>query len=179
MKGQNKLLARVQGSPIIRRVVEAALKSKVDEVIVILGWEENKVREALAELPCRLVTNRNYETGQSSSLKTGLNEIDSESRAVLILPGDIASIDTLSIDKVVDSYTLNNGLIVVAAHNGKHGHPILLDRKLFGEINQITENTAGLKSVVNKHKQEVREVEVGTDNVLRDVDTLEDLQNLT
>jgi len=179
MEGRNKLLAMVHGKPMIRLVVETALNSKVDEVIVVLGWEENKVREVLAGLPCRLVANREFEKGQSSSLRAGLKEVGRGTRAVLILPGDMARIDTPSIDKVVDSYKLNNGTIIIAAHNGKYGHPILLDRKLFGDIAQITEDTYGLKSVIKKHENDIRLVEVGTGNVLRDVDTPEDLQHLT
>ena len=179
MEGHNKLLAIVEGKPMIRRVVEAGLSSKVDETIVVLGWEEHKLREVLTDLPCRLVVNSEFEKGQSSSLKAGLMEVHSATRAMLVLPGDIAKIDSLSINKVVDSYMLNAGTIVVAAHNGKHGHPILLDRSLFGEIVQITEETYGLKAVVRKYEHEVRLVEVGTDNILRDVDTPDDLRRLT
>ena len=179
MEGQNKLLAIVRGKPMIRGVVEAALDSKIDETIVVLGWDENRVRELLADLPCRLIVNREFEKGQSSSLKAGFNEVAPETRAVLILPGDIAKIDSLSIDKVVNSYNLDGGTIVVAAHNGALGHPILIDRRLFGDIRQITEEGRGLKSLIKNHENEIRLVEVGSDNVLRDVDTPEDLHRLT
>jgi molybdenum cofactor cytidylyltransferase len=179
MEGHNKLLAEVQGKPIIRRVVEAALDSKVDETIVVLGWDESRLREALADLPCRLIVNRAFEKGQSSSLKVGLDEVNPETTAVLVLPGDIAQIDSRSIDKVVNSYILDGGTILVAAHKGRYGHPILIDRTLFKDITQITEETQGLKSVIKKHEREIRLVEVDTDNVLTDVDTPEDLHRLT
>ena len=179
MEGHNKLLAMVQGKPMIRAVVEAALDSKVDETIVVLGWDENRVRDLLVDLPCRLIVNREFEKGQSSSLKAGLSEVDPETRAVLVLPGDIAKIDSRSIDKVVNSYILDGGTILVAAHNGRHGHPILIGRKFFRDIAQITEETHGLKSLIKNHENEIRLIEVGTDNVLRDVDTPEDLHRLT
>jgi molybdenum cofactor cytidylyltransferase len=178
MEGHNKLLAEIQGKPMIRRVVEAAIRSKVDEIIVVLGWDEARVREVLAGLRCRLVVNKDFEKGQSSSLKTGLNEVNLDTSAVLVLPGDIAEIDYGSIDKVVNSYILNDGTILVAAHNGRHGHPILIDRKLFKDVAQISEETSGLKSVIKNHENEIRLVEVGTDNILRDVDTPEDLRRL-
>ena len=176
MQGHNKLLEEIQGKPMIRRVVEAALDSKVDETIVVLGWDESRLREVLADLSCRLIVNREFDRGQSSSLKAGLDEVDPETKAVLVLPGDIAKIDFLSIDRVVNSYAADGGTILVAAHNGRHGHPILIDRKLFKEIAQITEETHGLKSLVKKYKNEIRLVEVDSDVVLRDVDTLEDLR---
>lgn len=179
MEGQNKLLAVVRGKPMIRGVVEAALDSKVDETIVVLGWDERRLRQALAGIPCRLIVNRGFERGQSSSLKAGLDEVAPETRAVLILPGDIAEIDSRAIDKVVDSYISNGGTILVAAHKGKFGHPILIDRRLFKEIAQIAEETHGLKSVIKSHENEIKLIETGSDNVLRDVDTPEDLHRLT
>ena len=178
MKGLNKLLAIVQGKPMIRSVVEAALDSKVDETLVVLGWDERRVREVLTGLPCRVVVNSEYERGQSSSLRKGLKEVDPETQAVLILPGDIAHIDPTAIDKVVDSYTVEGGTILVASHKGRFGHPILMDRSLFREISEITEETQGLKSVIKKHESEIRLVETGSDNVLKDVDTPEDLHRL-
>ncbi len=178
MKGPNKLLAVVRGKPIIRGVVEAAVNSKVDETIVVLGWDKNRVEEVLAGIPCRLIVNTEFEKGQSSSLKAGLNEVGPETRAVLVLPGDIAKIDSRSIDKVVNSYILNGGTILIAAHNGRHGHPILIDRSLFRDIAQITEEGHGLKSVIKNHEDEIRLIEVGTDTVLMDVDTPEDLHSL-
>jgi len=164
---------------MIRSVVEAALDSKVDETLVVLGWDERKIREALAGLRCRLVVNSEYERGQSSSLKKGLKEIDPETQAVLILPGDIADIDSTAIDKVVDSYTVEGGIILVASHEGRFGHPILMDRSLFREVSEIGEETQGLKSVVKNHESEIRLIETGSDKVLKDVDTPEDLHRIT
>jgi molybdenum cofactor cytidylyltransferase len=178
MHGRNKLLAKVNSKPMIRRIVEAALSSQVDEVIVVLGWEAAKVRDALSELPCRFVVNKNYEEGQSSSVKVGLTEVAEATNAILILPGDIAMIDTHSINLVVNEYNLGNRLIVVAAYRGKQGHPILLSKELFDEVQEIDEQGLGLKSVLKNHAADVRLVETGHEYVLRDVDTPEDLKQL-
>jgi molybdenum cofactor cytidylyltransferase len=178
MRGNNKLLAKIDGTPMICRVVQAALESKADEVIVVLGWEEEKIRDALAELPCRIVVNRTYEAGQSSSVKTGLAEISPSTRAVLVLPGDIARINARLINMVIERYDLGGCGIVIAAHDGRPGHPILFDRKLFPEIELINEEAFGLKAVVKKHQSEVCLVETGSPNVLKDIDTPEDLKRL-
>lgn len=178
MRGKNKLLAEVQGTPMIRRVVQAALKSRVDEVIVVLGSEADKVRKVLTDLPCRLVVNGNYERGQSSSVKVGLGEISHMTRAVLVLPGDVAMIDSPSINIVVEKYDLGQDPIVIAAHKGASGHPILFDKQLFPEIERIDEQTFGLKAVVKRHQGEVCRVETGSPKVLKDVDTPEDLKEL-
>ena len=178
MQGRNKLLVEIDGVPMIRRVVQAALQSKVDEVIVVLGWEQERIRAALARLPCRTVVNRNYEDGQSSSVKIGLADAGASTRAVMILPGDVAMIDTRSINMVAEKYLAEQRNIIVAAHKGKAGHPILFDRKLFPEIERINEATFGIKAVVRQHQTEVCMVESGSANVLKDVDTNRDLKEL-
>lgn len=178
MRGKNKLLTKIDGRPMIRRVVQTALNSKVDEVIVVLGWEADKVREVLSDLPCRFTVNKNYDRGQSSSIKVGLKEIGQATLAVLILPGDIAMIDAKSINIVLDAFNQYSNPIVVAAHNGKPGHPILLAKQLFSEIEEINERTFGLKAVVQRHESELRLVETGSENTLIDFDTPEDLKRL-
>jgi molybdenum cofactor cytidylyltransferase len=179
LRGINKLLAEFNGAPIIRSVTRAAINSKVDEVIVVVGHEAEKVRKAISDLPCRVVINRNYELGQSSSLKTGMNELNENTKGVLILPGDIAKIDSASINRVVDAYSLQGGSILCAAHNGKLGHPILLAKELFSEIMQITEEKFGLKMIVSNHRNEIRLVETDSENVLQDVDYPDELNRLT
>ncbi len=178
MRGRNKLLIKVKGEPIIRRVVEAGLKSNVDEVIVVLGWEADKVKETLGGLPCRLVLNKDYEKGQSDSVKAGLRTVGEAAQAILILPGDVAMIDSRSINLVIDEYVRRKTPIIIAAHEGRPGHPILLDKQLFSEIENIDESTFGLKAVVKKHNADVRLVDAGSINVLQDVDAPEDLKKL-
>jgi molybdenum cofactor cytidylyltransferase len=178
MRGRNKLLVRVRRKTIIRRVVESALSSNVDEVIVVLGWEARKVRDELADLPCRFVVNKNYGKGQSSSVKAGMTEIAAGTEAVLILPGDVGMIDPHSINTVIEAYGNAKTPIVVASHAGRAGHPILLSKELFKEIELIDEATFGLKSIVNRHESEVRMVETNSENVLRDIDTPEDLKRM-
>ena len=178
MRGTNKLLADVEGVPMIRRVVQTALGSKVDEVIVVVGWEEEKIRSALAGLHCKMAVNRGFEEGQSSSVKVGLREVNISSRAVMILPGDVAKIDTGSINMLIREYYSGGCIIVVAGHKGRSGHPILFDKQLFPEIGHINEETFGLKAVVKKHQNEVCLVETGSRNVLKDVDTAEDLNEI-
>lgn len=154
------------------------MSAKVDEVVVVLGWEAKKIRETLADLPCRFVMNKEYQKGQSGSVRTGLREVKEGTDAVLILPGDVAMIDSRSINMVVEEYNNRRNLIVVASFSGRPGHPILFSKELFKEIEQIEEKTFGLKAVVSRHEGEVSMVETGSEYVLRDVDTPRDLKLL-
>jgi molybdenum cofactor cytidylyltransferase len=174
--GENKLLADVRGKTMIRGVVEACLQSKADLVVVVLGHEEQAVRGALEGLQCRLVVNENYESGQSSSLKKGLAEVQGEVDAILVTPGDIALMSPRFMNSVIEEYLERDGKIVVASHRGRSGHPILIDGSLFDEVARVDEASFGLKAVVNAHFSEVRRVEVDSRDVLLDVDTKNDYE---
>ena len=70
-----KLALRLGGKSILRHVVEAALASSVDEVMVVLGHGAAELEQELPRDPrVRTVFNPDYATGQSSSLKgSGIN----------------------------------------------------------------------------------------------------------
>ena len=171
---ENKLLLRINGETLIRHVVKTATRSNADEVIVVVGYEAEKVKQRLLRLQCKLIMNENYLKGQSESVKTGLTAVSSNAEAVMVLPADVALIDERSINKVIDEYRRSKNPIVIASHQHHSGHPILLDRALFPEISEITEDTFGLKAVINRHRAEVKYIEVGAENALIDIDTQEE-----
>jgi molybdenum cofactor cytidylyltransferase len=169
--GRNKLLERVNSVPLIRLVVAMALASRVDDVVVVLGHQAARVRAALSGLACRVVLNRDYRAGQSGSIKAGLKGLSHAVDAVLVLPGDSALIRPADINAVLDAYVRSRARIVVAAFRGRHGHPILIDRRLFSRLRRISERSHGLKAVVTQHADDIRAVEVPSERVLIDVDT--------
>lgn len=171
---ENKLLLKLNGQTLIRHVVKTATRSNADEVIVVLGYEAEKVKQKLLRLQCKLLMNENYLKGQSESVKVGMSAVSSRAEAVMVLPADVALVDEQSINTLIDEYRRSKSRIVIASHQHQSGHPILLDRTLFPEISEIGEDTLGLKAVINRHKAEVKYVEVGTDNVLIDIDTQEE-----
>jgi len=171
---ENKLVVNVDGETLIERVVNTAIRSNADEVVVVLGYEAEKIREKIARLRCKIVVNNRYEKGQSGSVKVGLSAISPEAEAMMVFPADVALIDAPSINRVIDEYSGTKSRIVIASHQHQSGHPILLDRTLFPEVSEIDEDTFGLKAVINRHRAQVKYVDVGSDNVLIDIDTQEE-----
>jgi molybdenum cofactor cytidylyltransferase len=140
----------------------------------VLGYEAAKIKEQLAKLDCKLVVNNNYVRGQSESVKVGLAAISNNVEAVMILPADVALIDSQSINRVIEEYRRSRNKIVIASHQQQSGHPILIDKTLFPEVSEIGEDTQGLKAMINRHRAEIKYVEVGTETVLVDIDTKEE-----
>lgn len=172
--GENKMLYQIDGVPIIRRVVMAALRDYA-ETIVVLGHEAERVRQAIADLGVRPVYNPNYREGMSSSVKAGVREAVGE-RGILVLPGDVAFITSDLIDAVVKAHRETGALIVLPTYRGRGGHPILFDVRLREELLKISEEGRGLKEVVNRHLQDIYRIETGTPRVLLDIDYRDDLE---
>ena len=176
--GSNKLLSETDGEAMIQRVVRTSLASRASEVVVVAGFEEDKIRHALQCCECRVVSNPEFEKGQTSSVIAGVNSVKKHANAAMILPGDVAFIKAEQIDKVIDEYNLAPSSIVVASYRGRMGHPILFDHALFDEMLKITEEKAGLKEVVNRHRSEIRRIEVESREILVDIDIPYDLRSL-
>jgi CTP:molybdopterin cytidylyltransferase MocA len=69
--GHNKLLLPFKGKPLIAHAVDTLLASSVDEIIVVLGHEADRVRAAIGERRVRFVENCNYHEGLGSSVHAG------------------------------------------------------------------------------------------------------------
>ncbi len=72
MGGTNKLLAEVDGVPMLLRAVNAALASRASSVTVVLGHEADKAEALLAGRRVSIVRNADYAQGMSTSLRAGL-----------------------------------------------------------------------------------------------------------
>lgn len=174
--GRNKLLEKINGVTIIEKVVRSAVNSKADEVVIVLGYDAETIKNALEGKKCKFVFNENFMAGQSSSVKAGLKSVFDYAEAAMILPGDVAFITPKEINAVIDEFKKSKSPIVVPSYKGKLGHPILFDRSLFPQIANINEATKGLKDVVNRNQSLIKEVETSSDEILHDIDREDDLR---
>ncbi len=172
----NKLLVRLGGETIIERVLMTFQCSKVDRIIVVVGWQAEIILNAIEGADVETVYNENYDEGMSSSVRLGVREALG-SDAVMIHPADVPFISADTINRVLECYITSGRPIVVAGYNGRPGHPILFDSKLIPEILEISEDTLGLKRVVSRHRAEMLVVETEP-ACLFDIDRPEDLRSI-
>ncbi len=174
----NKLLYMVEGKPLIRHIVESALNSKADEVIVVVGHDAEKVSQQISDLDVVIIYNPNYRVGMSESVKRGLKAVYRWASAVIIHPADVAFVPSHIFNKVIEKYLETRAPIVVASYKGRRGHPILFSDKLFKDIFSISEETMGLKYVTRKYAEDTVVVETDSIEVVVDIDTIDDLKIL-
>jgi molybdenum cofactor cytidylyltransferase len=170
MGGPNKLLARFEGQPLIRRIVERALASKADPVIVVTGDRAKSVADALAGLDVRFAHNPDFPAGLATSLKTGLAAVPETASGALVLLADMPGVTTAIIDRLIDVFHARpSPAIVLPTFAGKRGNPVLWARAFFPELMTVTGDT-GARHILSLHEDAVERVEIGEAAGL-DVDT--------
>ncbi len=179
MAPYNKLLvADRAGKPMIARVVDNVLSSSARPIVVVTGHRADEVRAALGGRPVTFVQADDYAAGLSASLKAGIATVPETAAAVIVCLGDMPLVTGRIIDRLIASYDADEGrAIVVPTHDGRTGNPILWDRRYFPEILELT-GDGGARGLLRKHMEQVAEIEVGDDAVLRDFDTVDSLATL-
>lgn len=175
--GRPKQLLLYRGRPVLQHSVDAAAAAGLDDVVVVLGHAAEEV-EAVLSLPAvaRTVVNRDYAAGQSTSLRAGLQAAHPDARAAVVLLGDQPGVSPQVIRALVDAYKRGGCTVVQAAYGGRPGHPLLLDRAVWPEVESVRGDT-GARGLLARHPEWVVCVEVGGEPP-PDVDTWEDYERL-
>jgi molybdenum cofactor cytidylyltransferase len=173
--GTQKLLLPFGESTIVETVVRAALEASLQGAVVVLGADEDRVREKLAPYPVTFSVNADWERGMLSSVKTGFEALPERATAAVVMLGDQPFVKPETIDELVARYRETRKGIVLPVHGGRRGHPVLIDAKYKAEIVALgPEGT--LRDIVHAHAGEILEVEIDDPDILRDIDTPEDYE---
>jgi len=168
--GSNKLIAELDGEPIVRRTVRAVLGSRARPVVVVTGHEADAVRAALAGLDVRLVHNPDFADGMSTSLRVGVAAAGAVAAALICL-GDMPRLEARHLDAVIDAYrTGDPDEIIVPTCDRKRGNPVLWPHSYFAEIAELS-GDVGARALIDRHADQVRLLAIDDPAILVDVDT--------
>ena len=162
-----KLLAELDGQPLLDHVVVAARAARsVDRIVVVLGAHADAVRGGADLAGAEVVECAQWEQGQAASLRCGLGALTGAGR-VLVLVGDQPRVSAAAIDRLAGEPPGSR-----AAYGGSPGHPAVLDGALMAKAATL-EGDRGLRDVVAWRLVECGDVADG-----RDVDVRSDLEAL-
>lgn len=174
-QGANKLLADFGGASLIRRVVDAALGSRAARTIVVTGWDHARIAAALGDLPVTFAYNARHLDGMASSLQRGLAEA-CEANGVIVLLGDMPTIESPLLDRLVDAFETTGAAAVIPVHEGRRGNPVLLGRAIFPRLAELRGDEGARRLL--RDLDHVVELAIGETMILADVDTKHDLERL-
>jgi len=172
---ENKLLAEIDGTPIVRRAARTLLRADTDSVVVVLGHEADRVRDALFDLDLSFVENPDYERGQSTSVAAGVDAAArSDADAAVFLPGDMPFVAPDTVNALRSAYDAGVGSALAAAFEGRRGNPVLFDARHFDALRRVDGDTGGRRVFLDADTAAL--VSVDDSGVRADVDTPADLR---
>jgi molybdenum cofactor cytidylyltransferase len=189
--GRHKLLLPLDDRPVLAHVIDATLESQARPIIIVLGHQADEVRFQIkpytAHSDITLVDNTDYLQGMSTSMRSGVQVLLSNGYkkqtfsyhvdSALVILGDQPMITSRVIDTLIIAYRTTGKRIIAPLYGGKRGSPVLFDMSLFPELMEVTGDEGG-RTVLERHRQEVEQVEMGDALANYDVDTWEAYQQV-
>jgi molybdenum cofactor cytidylyltransferase len=176
--GGLKQLAPVGGEPLLLRVVRAALASRLDKTILVLGFGAEKILQQLGDRlvhpSLSVVTNAAWHEGMATSLRAGMAQIDSSLDSIMIILGDFPLLTAGIIDQVLYAHRTSGKGICLPVREGRWGHPVCISRCFFTGLTQV-EGDQGAREVIRKNWPEVYQFNIPEDGCFVDVDTRQDI----
>jgi molybdenum cofactor cytidylyltransferase len=148
--GTPKQLVEWRSRPLIWYPVRAAIQAGLSPVVVVLGAAADAVQPALAEVDARIVLNPEWATGQSSSVRAGLQALPDDVEAAMFLLADMPRVDTSLIETLIREHRRTLGPIVAPRSAGEWGNPVLFDRSTFTDLRELIGDRGG-KSLFGRY----------------------------
>ncbi|WP_052343808.1 nucleotidyltransferase family protein [Kallotenue papyrolyticum] len=174
--GQPKQLLPWHGVPLVRHMAHVALATQLRELVVVTGAAAEQVRAALADLPVQVVHNPDFDQGQSTSLRAGIQALPPGVDAAMVLLVDQPLLQPATIDALITAWR-PPWQIVAPRYAGQRGHPVLFARALFEHLCAI-QGDRGARNLLERYAGQSLLVDVSDAGVVLDMDTPEVYQRL-
>lgn len=171
-----KQLLPWHGKTLVENAVDIAVKSNVNETMVVLGARAQVIRPFVEKSSARVVINPQWAGGHSTSIRAGLNALAPGIDAAMFINADQPLLMTNAVNAIVQRYRETDAAIIAAEYAGRRGSPVLFDRKYFAELANL-EGEQGGRELLAKYP--VERVEFADARLGIDVDTLDEYEKLT
>jgi molybdenum cofactor cytidylyltransferase len=178
--GGHKLLAPLEGRPIVQHVLDAVAGAGSSATVVVLGRDAEEAEAVLEWRTEQRVINAHPEGGLSGSLKLGLDALQAHPEAatfdaILVALGDQPRTSTAVIHLLIEAET-DRPIVVPRFSEDGARNPVLLHRDAWSLVARAS-GDRGLGAFIDAHPDLAMELPVAGANP--DIDTPADLAALT
>jgi molybdenum cofactor cytidylyltransferase len=171
----NKLLIEISGEPMVRRVARAYLACGAS-VHAVLGYEAERIRDALKGLPLTIVENPRFADGQPTSVRAGLESLMSRDDAIVMALADQVALTPADIGGLLHAFFRSGGdRVLIPYHRGARANPAVFPPGIVREIVAAGPG-ADCRSFVDANPSRTLRHEAPNSHFVTDLDTPEDLR---
>lgn len=179
MRGQNKLLKKLNNKTLIEHVVSQAIKSKASDISIIIQENNIEIENLINLLPIKLLKKNFPQMGIGYSISKGVELIKkNDPDGILILLGDMPDINSYYLDLMIDKFINNSCQKIIRActENFIPGNPVIFPKILFNSLMKLRGDT-GAKRLLEYYKDKINYIKLPKMVALNDLDTEEQFKN--
>ena len=151
MAGPQKLLLDVDGTPMVKHVIQAASEGGCHQTVVV--YSDDHVKATVGG-DAELVRNPDARTGMASSLQAGLRAMRPEIEGAVVLLGDQPLVGSRTVAALLRAWRREGSRPAVAASQGHRewAPPVVLARDLWEQLFAL-KGDAGARQVLQGHPE--------------------------
>ncbi len=173
--GGDKLLHPLADGVAIAAHAARNLFAVVPDVVAVVRWGDFPLHDLLEQEGCQCTMFQGAARGMGASLAHGVAQAREADGWVVAL-ADMPGIRPETIRRIV--VALEGGALIAApTHEGKRGHPVGFGARLRDELLAL-DGDEGARSVLERHRGEVKLIECEDPGALVDIDLRDDLARL-
>lgn len=175
----SKVLAMLDGKPLIAHVLACVAGSRVTRCVVVTGHAGDAVATALDPFDVTRVHDPDHASGLAHSLRTGIAALPATVGGAIILLADMPLVRSATLDALVAAFAAAppGTEAVVPSHEGVRGNPVLLGKTLFGAVATLR-GDEGARRLLAGPGRRVIPCAVDDPGIVADVDTRAGLRTL-
>lgn len=156
--GSPKALGKIGQLTAIETIQRMLLSTSVSEIVVVLGSTSQLIAPyVFNHKKVRLVYNKDYKLGQTSSFQTGIISVDKQASGIMLLPVDCPLVDASTIERLIAEFNPTKHSILVPQYQGHKGHPPVFNAALTPKILSLTP-TQGINTLFSKENTTLLEL---------------------
>jgi molybdenum cofactor cytidylyltransferase len=176
--GTPKALLEHGGEPFLTGILKAAYAAGVHRRVAVVGYFADKILSTIDLDGVQVVLSASLEAGPIGSIRAGIAAVVNHPvDGILVWPVDRPRVRVETVRMLAGAFEESGGPIVRPSFGGRHGHPVIFARSLFGELNEAPDRE-GARVVVHRDPSRVIDVRVDDPAIVEDINTPADYQRL-
>ena len=176
--GQPKQLLTFRGKGLLEIAVEAAIRTSIRPIIVVLGANAEVILKNASYQEISYIVNAHWQEGMSSSIAIGIKTINDqypELENVIIAVSDQAYMNREVLNALLSKKESSGKNIVASSYNETTGSPALFNKKYFAQLTSL-KGDKGAKQIFEQHPEDIATINFEQGHI--DIDTITDYENL-
>jgi molybdenum cofactor cytidylyltransferase len=168
-----KLLLPWKNSTLLEHSIEQLKESEIDFFVVVLGANQDIMREKVNFDGIDVVVNSQWQKGMATSIASGVSFLlkkKPEIQSVLVALADQPLLDYKYYNNLIDKFLISKNKIVASSYSDAMGVPAIFDRDYFDDLLNL-EGSQGARSLLRGGSVKVTPVNAG--ELALDLDTRE------